>query len=79
MTQTITRRHAKNLAKIKREVQEYPDSESINNHQLPGQRLAKYGYVKESSTFAIHCDIEKIRASCPHFNQWLNKLESIIK
>jgi hypothetical protein len=69
---------AKNLGKIKKEMSSYSNPELINNHQLPAARLANYAYIKESSTFAQYCDINIIRACCPHFNQWLSQLEEVL-
>lgn len=69
---------AKHIFKIKQESKGYLNAESINNRELPATRLVKYGYVKQSTTFANYCNIDKIRKGCPHFSNWLLRLENKI-
>jgi hypothetical protein len=63
---------------IERVRRQYSDCESINNRELPGKRLEKYGYSKNSSQFYRYANLVEIGNKCPHFNQWIVKLESTI-
>lgn len=71
---------ARHITQIEHELKKYNNNpESINNLNFPSARLSKYNYIKKHSTFAVHCNINKIRKNCPHFNNWLLKLEHILK
>jgi hypothetical protein len=69
----------KHQKRIEIEKNKYLDCESINNQELPAKRLEKYGYSKLSSLFYLHANLALIRESCPHFNQWIIKLENTVK
>lgn len=72
---------AKNKTDIENVLRRYDDNpEGINTvpSRYPAKQLEKYGYTKGATNFALHCDIDKIRAKCSHFNQWIIKLFDVI-
>lgn len=72
---------ARNKTKIDQILQNYADNpENINTvpSKYPARQLEKFGYTKGSTNFALHCDIDKIRSQCTHFNYWIIHLLDII-
>ena len=70
----------KDADKIRKILREYNyNPEEINNKEYPAEKLKKSSYQKGSSIFASNCRIDEIRKTCPHFNEWLIKLEDIVK
>ncbi|MEA3491808.1 MAG: DUF4276 family protein [Campylobacterota bacterium] len=74
------------LDKIKKDIESYDNIEMINSseHNAPSKRLDRYtdgNYCnrKVSSSFSILKDIniESIKESCRHFNDWIESIESI--
>ena len=66
------------LSKIKRS---YPTPEHINTNNPPNHRIKvsipDYQKVADGFTIAKEIGLEKIRQECPHFNEWIKKLESL--
>lgn len=68
---------------IQRIVKAYDNPEEINEDPVkaPGKRLEslKNGYRKVAmgKTVSEAIGIERIRSQCPHFNEWLTKLEHL--
>jgi hypothetical protein len=64
-------------------IQEFPNPEDINNNRetAPSKRLGRLipGYEKViyGSLMAQEIGLDKIRQSCPRFNAWISRLESI--
>ena len=55
--------------------------EEINTEIAPSKRLknagANYGKVVHAHRIVEKIGVDKIRESCPHFNEWLNTIESL--
>jgi len=72
-----------NILEIQKINDEYENPEEINDNptKTPGKRLEalKTGYRKVAmgKTISEAIGIKKIREQCPHFNNWLTKLENI--
>ena len=64
-------------------VQQYPNPEDINNSPItaPSKRLidAVTGYEKVlfGNCLAMDIGLPTMRAKCPHFNDWISRLEQI--
>ncbi|MCP4151447.1 MAG: DUF4276 family protein [bacterium] len=61
-----------------------PEEINDNSETAPSKRLIalcskSYRKVKMGNTIAKAIGIQTMRDQCPHFNEWLNKLESLIK
>lgn len=72
---------ARNKNKIEQILQNYASNpENINTipSKYPAKQLEKFAYIKGASNFALYCDIEKIKAKCPHFNRWINQLSETL-
>ena len=72
---------AKNKTNIESILRSYGDNPEVINavpSTYPAKQLEKYGYTKGATNFAQYCDIDKIRAKCSHFNQWIIKLLDVI-
>lgn len=72
---------ARNKNKIEQILQNYAsNSENINTRpsKYPAKQLERFAYTKGASNFALYCDIEKIKAKCPHFNRWINQLSETL-
>jgi Domain of unknown function (DUF4276) len=71
------------LAKLLQITSSVSTPEEINDDPLtaPSKRLRSlypnYDKPLHGTTIALQIGIEKIRNSCPHFNEWLAKLESL--
>ena len=71
------------LQELKKVKAEFPNPEDINNSPktAPSKRLenAVPGYQKVlyGNCIAMDIGLNKIRQSCPHFNEWINALEKI--
>jgi hypothetical protein len=59
----------------------YADPEHINGNQPPARHLSAHvrGYSKiiHGIPIAQKIGLPKIRAACPHFNDWLSRLDSL--
>ncbi|TXJ02121.1 MAG: DUF4276 family protein [Neisseriales bacterium] len=72
---------ARNKNKIEQILQNYAlNPENINTipSKYPAKQLEKFAYTKGASNFALYCDIEKIKAKCPHFSMWINQLSETL-
>jgi hypothetical protein len=67
-----------NLENILRHYDDKPEVINTVPSTYPAKQLEKYGYTKGATNFAQYCDIDKIRAKCSHFNQWIIKLLDVI-
>jgi hypothetical protein len=62
---------------------EYGQPEEINDgpQTAPSKRLEMlhngYRKVAMGKTISVAIGVQQIRSKCPHFNQWLNKLEKL--
>jgi hypothetical protein len=58
----------------------FDSPEEINDNEPPSKRIEKYyrsyDKINFGSIIALDIGLEKIRAACTHFNQWVTKLES---
>lgn len=78
--------HNKEIKKLKDSIKQYNNIELINNSPdtAPSKRLqnafsnTKYSKTIHSNLIIKSIGINNIREKCEHFNQWLNKIESII-
>ncbi len=73
---------AKNKIRIEQILQNYASNpENINTipSKYPAKQLEKFAYTKGASNFALYCDVDKIKAKCPHFSMWVNQLSCILK
>ncbi len=79
--QIIDRLSGIDAAKIEKIVEQFPTPEDINHDAPPSKRLAalyrSYGKVRHGIMIVKEVGIERLRATCPHFNQWVNQLETI--
>lgn len=72
---------ARNKNKIEQILQNYASNpENINTipSKYPAKQLERFAYTKGASNFALYCDIEKIKAKCPHFSMWINQLSETL-
>ncbi|MBX9597420.1 MAG: DUF4276 family protein [Burkholderiales bacterium] len=72
---------AKNKIRIEQILQSYASNpENINTtpSKYPAKQLEKFAYTKGASNFALYCDVDKIKAKCPHFNRWINQLSETL-
>lgn len=72
---------ARNKNKIEQILQNYAlNPENINTipSKYPAKQLEKFAYTKGASNFALYCDIDKIKAKCPHFSMWINQLSETL-
>ncbi len=77
--------HAREIERLKELCTRYDTPEDIDDGQdsAPSKRIGKEipEYVREKPTagpiIAAEIGLEKIRAKCPHFNDWLTKLENL--
>lgn len=67
-----------NLENILRRYDGNPEVINTVPSAYPVKQLEKYGYTKGATNFAQYCDIDKIRAKCSHFDQWIIKLLDVI-
>ncbi|GIV30771.1 MAG: hypothetical protein KatS3mg029_0122 [Saprospiraceae bacterium] len=74
----------KSLDELRREVKKLtPEEINLGEDTAPSKRINKLypGYLDQKSVFgpftAASIGLQKIRASCPHFDEWLKRLESI--
>ncbi len=73
----------KNIEELERIIVQYPNPELINDSSItaPSKRLEKLiiGYNKPmyGSILAEAIGLQKIRAKCPRFNDWVTKLEQL--
>ena len=80
---TLAEKTEIDLALIRRIIETHDNPEEINDNpaNAPGKRLEslKNGYRKVAMGKAISeaIGIERIRRQCPHFNNWLIKLEQL--
>lgn len=78
----ITRARA-SLADLTNVAAEFPSPEDINTGRetAPSKRLAKlganYGKIAHGSRIARRIGLPSIRVKCPHFNEWLARLEGL--
>jgi Domain of unknown function (DUF4276) len=69
--------------KVQKELQavlkKYNNPEEINKDDPPSKRILKYlseyDKIAHGNLIAIEVGIVKMRKYCPHFNEWLNKIE----
>lgn len=72
-----------NLYALKKICTDYPNPEDINDSAVtaPSKRLIKninrYNKKESGIDLLLVIGLEKIRNKCPHFNDWLKKLETI--
>lgn len=74
----------KNKNELQKVLQQYSNPELINEspQTAPSKRL-EYKILKSYSKtdfgvrLAVHIGLEKIRTKCPHFNDWITKLENL--
>jgi hypothetical protein len=68
----------KRLTEIKKE---YDTPEVINLDNPPSKRLISlipsYNKTKDGTSITSSIGLEKIRQECPHFNEWIEKLEAL--
>lgn len=70
---------------LEQTIDQYPNPELINDHPetAPFKRLEKlilgYNKVVYGSLLAQEIGLERIRAKCPRFNNWIVKLENIFQ
>ena len=76
---TKARRTTNELEKILSEFDSKP--EEINTVLSPSQRLsramANYGKTLHAHRIMLKIGIDAVRAACPHFNNWMAKLECL--
>jgi hypothetical protein len=69
------------VAKLQSIRNSFKTPEEINLHTPPSHRLyelyPRYGKVNELIQVVEKIPLNKMRAECPHFNQWLTQLESL--
>ena len=62
---------------------QHPEEINDGEHTAPSKRIIKeipkYEFEKSSTgvNVAIHIGLEEIRKKCPHFNEWVAKLENL--
>jgi hypothetical protein len=77
--------YEREIGELKRQIRNFSSPELINDGQntAPSKRIIKEipGYENLKSTagpiIAQEIGLSKIRQKCPHFNQWLNMLETL--
>jgi hypothetical protein len=80
---TLAEKTEIDIALIRRIIETHDNPEEINDNpaNAPGKRLEslKKGYRKVAmgKTVSEAIGIERIRRQCPHFNNWLIKLEQL--
>jgi len=73
-----------NVSKIQTIIEQYSNPEEINDdpEKAPGKRLEslndKYRKVAMGKIISEAIGIQTIRGQCPHFNNWLTKLERLL-
>ncbi|HPR97045.1 MAG TPA: DUF4276 family protein [Thermotogota bacterium] len=71
------------LQNLKTDTQGFSNPEVINDSPLtaPSKRILKikedYDKVFDGNCRALEIGLQKIRAKCPHFNSWIEKLENL--
>ncbi len=75
---------SKTLHSLQAVIQQFENPELINDspHTAPSKRLEsifgkQFNKVEHGFVVASEIGLEKIRAKCPHFNEWVTKLENI--
>lgn len=69
------------LAKLKKVVNEFSNPEDINNSPktAPSVRIKgavkSYTKVLDGNCIAMDIGLERMRQSCPHFNEWVSEME----
>jgi hypothetical protein len=63
--------------------QEFPSPEHVNRLHPPSRRLKEaipeYNKTVDGPTVAAEVGLPKLRERCPHFGQWLSRLEDLIQ
>ncbi|MEM9955732.1 MAG: DUF4276 family protein [Chloroflexota bacterium] len=81
IVQEVVGENSKIAQKLQKISEQYTNPEEINLQDPPSKRILKllksYDKVAHGYGIAIDIGVEAMRKSCPHFNQWLTKIESI--
>jgi hypothetical protein len=70
------------LSNLKNILYQFGQAEYINTHKGPSKHLSElypnYGKKTEGLRIADKIGLDSMRAKCPHFNEWLKKLEDAV-
>ncbi|NQS96872.1 MAG: DUF4276 family protein [candidate division Zixibacteria bacterium] len=66
---------------LKAEIETFTNPELIDDDNPPSKRIKKklrtYEKVADAPILALEIGLDIIRQKCPHFNEWISKLESL--